>query len=85
MKKELLIDKVEIVVVFIGLVESVDIWMIQDAQYLDLILQDIRVFYELLVDDLDTSFRVGRLLECRLINGSVSAPSDRLNESKYTL
>ena len=85
MKKELLVDKVEIVFVFIGLVKPVDVRVIQNAQYLDLVLQNIRVFDKFFVDDLDTSFRVGRLFECSLINCSVSATTDGLNESKYTL
>ena len=54
--------------------------MIKDTQNFDLIFEDIWVFDEPLVDNLDTSFRVGRLLECGLINGAISTSSNGLND-----
>ena len=73
------IHKVEIAVVFIGLVQFIDVGVIEETEDVDLIFEDIGVFDEPFVDDFDAPFSVGRLFECGLINCSISSASDGLN------
>lgn len=75
---EILCDEVEIVIVFVGFIESIYVGVVQDTQDFYLIFEDIGVFDEPFVDDLHAPFRVGRLLESGLINGAVSTSADGL-------
>ena len=59
--------------------------MIKDTQNFDLIFENIWIFDESLVDNLDASFRIGGLFECGLINGSISTSSDWLNDWRIYL
>lgn len=84
-EQEVLVDEVEVVGVLVGLIDLVDIWMIQQTQDVYLILENIGVLDELLIDDLDTSFWVWGLFEGGLVDGAVSSTSNGLHSLIATL
>lgn len=56
--------------------------LLEDA---DLVFEELGVFDEAFVDDLDHPVRVGRLLESGLVNDAVASPPDGLRGAMRTL